>query len=113
MPFGVRGFDVIELTAERAQRRDGMAHEEPHAVGLAVLDELAREAVRVAGFVLCRVGRAGQLRPNVAQSRLDAYGFVDRDQPAVAAERAHLRGRAFGGRELLRARVEMQDALGA
>ena len=38
----------------------------------AELDQLAREAVGVARFVFRRVGRAGELRADVRQRRLDA-----------------------------------------
>jgi hypothetical protein len=75
--------------------------------------ELAGEAVGVAGLVFGGVGGAGQLRPDVAQRRLDLHRLVGRDHAAVAAQRAHLRGRCFGAVELFLAGVEVQDALGA
>ncbi len=111
--FRVGRFDVLELARRSTQCSDGMTHEEAHAVRLAVLDELAREPVRVAGFVLRRIRSARELRRDVAQRRLDRQGLVDSDQAAVAAERAHLRCGSLGGRELCGARIEMQDALRA
>jgi hypothetical protein len=62
-------------------------------------------------LVFGRVGGAGQLRADVAQGRLELHCVVRRDHAAVAAQRAHLRGRRFRAIELFLAGVEMQDAL--
>ena len=99
--------------ARFAQRGDGVAHQELHAIGLTARHQFARKAVRVARFVFRRVGGAGQLRADVPQRGLDAHRFVGRDHAPVATQRAHLGGRPLGAIELLLVRVEMQDALRA
>ena len=103
---------MVDGATDRAQCGDGVAHQEPHAIGLAAPDEFAREAVGVARLVLGGVGGTGQMRPDVAQRGFQAHGFVGRDHAPVAAQRPHLRGRGFGAVELLLAGVEVQDALG-
>ena len=104
---------MVDFAARRAQRRDVRAHLETHAGPLAELGQLAHEQVGIARFVLGRVGGPRQLRADVAQRRFDAHRLVGADDLALAAQLAHLFGRAERAVEFLGVGIEMQDALRA